>query len=54
MHELTQAGVARGSVPGVNPFAMPKSMRSEQKVHFRATPSSRSSRSISFCIASSP
>ena len=52
MQELTQAGVARGSLPGVRPFSMPKSMRSEQNVHFCATPRrAGSSRSISFCIA---
>ena len=41
--------------PGVKPFARPKSMRSEQNVHFCATPRRlESSRSISFCIASAP
>ena len=34
MHELTHAGVARGSIPGVSPFSIPKSTLSEQNVHF--------------------
>src|SRR6516164_9608560 len=38
MQELTQAGVASGSTPGVRPLARPKSIRSEQNVQFCATP----------------
>ena len=47
MHELTQAGVASGSTPGVRLASRPASIRSEQKVHFWATPSVFSSISIS-------
>jgi hypothetical protein len=51
MQALTQAGVARGSTPGVRSFSRPKSMRSAHQVHFCATPSrAGSSRSASFFI----
>src|SRR5450756_485793 len=51
MQELTQAGVARGSLPGIKAFSMPKAMRSEQNVHFCATPRRATPACVNSCIA---
>ena len=54
MQALTQAGVARGSTPGTKPFSIPKSMRSEQNVHFCATPRRGYPRARSRCSSPVP